>query len=182
MVRLVRMGLTAIPINKLDRTKNRLTIWCGLVRLWCGEPMRICSGAGCLRAVPDGVRLCAECSGPTKSHTYADRERCAHLYRTSRWKTKSASVLRRDPICKLCDVAISEVADHRVPASEAVRQVQESGRWPLDPVAGFFLAANLQGLCRACHKRKTDADKAHQGPWPDVLAAHDAMPKRKWVF
>jgi len=45
-------------------------------------------------------------------------------------------------------------------------------------VARFFLLSNLQGLRRSCHKVKTDEDKAHQGEWPDVLAAEAAAPKR----
>lgn len=153
--------------------------------------MRICSGPGCLRTVPDDVRYCAECRAERtpgegiKAHTpgNTDRERYADLYASNKFQDYCRpKTLLRDPICKRCGCAPSEIADHIVPAGEAIRQVRESGRFPLDPNAGFFLLSNLQGLCRSCHGKKTAEDKAHVGPWPDVLAAYDAAPKKKWSF
>ena len=152
--------------------------------------MRICSGAGCLRAVPDNVRFCAECQ-PTKandeirSHTPAttDREQYAHLYAGNRFQDGiRPRILQRDPICKRCGIEPSVIVDHKIPAGEAIRQAKESGRYPFSPYAGFYLMSNLQGLCRSCHAIKTLEDKQHQGPWPDVIAAEDAAPKRKWSF
>ena len=150
--------------------------------------MRICSG-GCGSVVPDGVRFCDDCKPSTsgddgiRSHTYADRERLGHLYGGKRWKEYcQPSVLRRDPICKRCNTELSEIADHIVPAGIAIEQAKASGKYPLDAYAGFFLMSNLQGLCRSCHKVKTDEDKAHQGEWPDVVAIEAAAPKKKWSF
>jgi 5-methylcytosine-specific restriction endonuclease McrA len=123
--------------------------------------------------VDDGIR----------EHTFSDKKRLGHLYGCPRWKTGTQpAVLARDPICKRCGTAMAEIADHVVPASIAIEQARASGKWPLDPVAGFFLMSNLQGLCRPCHGDKTVEDKAHSGPWPDVVAIEAAAPKKKWSF
>lgn len=153
--------------------------------------MRICSGAGCLRAVPDEVRFCEECkpatgsngNGNGKSHSNADRDTYAHLYAGRRWRDGVQPIaLRRDPFCKRCETELSQLIDHIVPAAEAIRQAKASRRYPYDANAGFYLLSNLQGLCRSCHKTKTDEDKAHQGEWPDVIAKENAAPKKKWSF
>ena len=150
--------------------------------------MRLCSGPGCGRAVPDNVRFCAECK-PThtddgiRSHTYADRERYAFLYASNRFQDGiRPRILQRDPVCKRCGIEPSEICDHIVPAGEAIRQVRESRRFPLSPYAGFFRMSNLQGLCRHCHAIKTNEDKAHVGEWPSVLEKEDAQPKKEWSF
>jgi hypothetical protein len=33
-----------------------------------------------------------------------------------------------------------------------------------------------------CHTVKTDEDKAHVGPWPDVVEKEAAAPKKQWTF
>ena len=138
--------------------------------------------------MPDAVRFCDECKPADiqpdgiREHTYADRELHADLYGCPRWKFNVQPRAKRgNPFCKLCG-ALTQLIDHIVPASEAIRQAQASGKWPLDKWAGFFLMSNLQGLCRRCHKVKTDEDKAHQGPWPDVVAIEMTAPKKKWSF
>lgn len=149
--------------------------------------MRICSGAGCLRAVPDNVRFCEECKPSRaaieiKSHTPAttDRERYADLYAGNRFQDRiRPRILQHDPLCKRCGIEPSVIVDHIVPAGEAIRQAQESARYPFSPFAGFYLMSNLQGLCRSCHAIKTIEDKAHVGVWPDVIAAEDAA-KKVW--
>jgi len=150
--------------------------------------MRLCSGAGCGRAVPDNVRFCDECKPGSanhgiKCHTPAntDREKYAHLYAGNRFQDGiRPKILQRDPMCKRCGYSPSVIVDHVVPAGEAIRQAQESGRYPYSKYAGFFLLSNLQGLCRSCHGFKTNEDKAHVGPWPDVMAAEDAAQKNKF--
>jgi 5-methylcytosine-specific restriction protein A len=64
-------------------------------------------------------------------------------------------VLARDPICVLCGVAWSTVADHW-PHSR--RELFELGRDPDDPTA-------CRGLCKSCHDKRTAAD---QGGWRSV--------------
>lgn len=155
--------------------------------------MRICSGAGCLRAIPESktVRFCAECQAERapkqqdveiREHTLSDRERYAFLYSGSRWQRVQRIALTRCPLCKRCESAISELVDHAVPAGVAVAQAQASGRWALDKWAGFYLLSNLQGLCRGCHYLKTLEDKAHVGAWPSVVDAEDRAPTKRWTF
>jgi 5-methylcytosine-specific restriction endonuclease McrA len=150
--------------------------------------MRICSGPGCLRAVPEGVRFCDDCK-PAKSATTEIRSHTSgydaeldRLRKSQRWQQLRVRVIHRDPLCKRCGLTISEIADHIVPAREAIEQARASGRYPLDRSAGYFLFSNLQGLCRPCHYTKTNEDKLHVGEWPDIVAVERAAPKRKFVF
>ena len=153
--------------------------------------MRICSGPGCLRAVPDNVRFCSECkpngngSDGIREHTpgTTDRDKYQRLYDGKRFQGFCRPrTLQKHPFCARCGCKPSVIADHIVPAGEAIRQVRESGRFPLSPDAGFFLLSNLQGLCRSCHAEKTLEDKAHVGEWPSVLEKEDKEPKKVWTF
>lgn len=152
--------------------------------------MRICSGAGCLRVVPEGVRFCDECR-PTRTYDSgrehlpgnSDGERYAWLYKGPRWKKHvQPRIMRRDLYCRICGLNRSELVDHKVPAGEAIRQAADSGRYPLDRYAGFYLQSNLRGVCRPCHGTKTAEDKAHVGPWPSVLEDEDRQPRKQWTF
>lgn len=152
--------------------------------------MRICSGPGCLRAIPDGERYCDECKPmPTESDGIRGNEHAGvynalldRLRKSTTWQKIRLLVIKRDPFCKRCDQAVSEIVDHIVPADIAIAQAQASRRWPLNPYMGYFLMCNLQGLCRPCHGIKTVEDKAHQGEWPSVIDAVDAQPKKRWTF
>ena len=151
--------------------------------------MRLCSGAGCGRKVPDDVRFCDECASERpasdqniREHTTRDRDRYAFLYSGARWQRIAQRVLKRDGFCGKCKTAIAELVDHKVPAGEAIRQAQESKRWPFDKWAGFYLRSNLWALCRSCHYTKTLEDKTHVGEWPDVVAIEAAAPKKVWTF
>lgn len=152
--------------------------------------MRLCSGAGCGRKVPDDARFCDECraergssgsSQQSRKHTTSDRENYAFLYSGPRWQRLRTTVIKRDAFCKRCDAAVSEIVDHTVPVGIAIAQAQLSKRW-IDPWAGFYLLSNLRGLCRSCHHAKTLEDKTHVGEWPDVVAIEDAAPKKVWTF
>lgn len=68
--------------------------------------------------------------GTTAERGYGARHR--------RWR---AMVLARDPICRACGRVPSTVADHVIP-------LHAGGDWSLE---------NGQGLCRACHARKSAA-------------------------
>jgi hypothetical protein len=149
--------------------------------------MRICSGAGCLRAVPDDVQLCTECrpskaiqaSDGIKAHNTGYDPELDRLRKSPRWQRLSHSVLRSQPICKRCDHNVAEITDHVVPAREAMAQMELAGRGRTE---GYFLRSNLQGLCRACHWVKTNEDKTHVGEWPDVIENERLAPPRKWTF
>ncbi len=152
--------------------------------------MRICSGAGCLRAVPDDVRFCDECKAEQaipqpvddiRVHTLTDREKYCFLYSCARWTKLRTLVIRSQPMCSRCQKALSTIVDHIVPAGVAVAQAQESGLFHYR-FAGFFLRYNLHGLCRSCHYVKTIEDKTHTGPWADVIAREQHQPKRVWSF
>jgi 5-methylcytosine-specific restriction endonuclease McrA len=151
--------------------------------------MRLCSGAGCGRKIPEDVRFCDECKPSTggnrnniHSHTNADREKLAHLYRSDRWERVAKTIMRKCALCARCKIAPSALVDHKVPAGIAIAQAQASGKYPFDKWAGFFLQSNLEGLCRSCHGVKTLEDKTHVGEWPDVVAIEAAAPKKVWSF
>jgi len=150
--------------------------------------MRLCSGAGCGRAVADDVRYCDECKQATpegdgiKAHSLADRQRYAELYTGARWQRVRKQAIQRCPMCARCQRAISEIVDHEIPAGVVIIQAQQSGRYPTDRYAGFYFASNLQGLCRPCHFIKTAEDKAHTGPWPDAVTREVTEPKKAWTF
>lgn len=150
--------------------------------------MRICSGPGCLRAVPDDVRFCNECKPETgkadeiRNHTHSYDPLLDRLRKGQRWQRVRATAIKRDPFCKRCEVELSRIIDHIVPAREAIAQAEVSGRYPHDKYAGYYLLSNLQGLCYACHSAKTAEDKAHCGPWPDALTKELNQVRRKWSF
>ena len=147
--------------------------------------MRLFSEPGCGRKIPNEVRFCDECKtgkrtdDGIRSHTNADRATHATVYRSKRWQQVQKLIIARDPVCKRCAKVLSEIADHVVPAGVAIEQALASRKWPLDPLAGFFLMSNLQGLCRSCHGLKTNEDKAHGGTWTDVVEVEGKAPK-KW--
>lgn len=150
--------------------------------------MRICSGPGCLRAVNDDVRFCDECSPVValvdglREHSVTDRERYASLYSGRRWQRVREQAMRLHPLCDRCQLRVSEIIDHRIPAGVAIQQAIASGLYPLDRVAGFYFMSNLQGLDRACHWDKTLEDKLHTGAWPDVIAIEQQSRKRVFSF
>ena len=149
--------------------------------------MRICSGAGCLRKIADGIRFCDECKPASpvddgiRNHTSGYDAELDRLRNTPRWRRTRARVVQRQPFCKRCDVAVTEIVDHIVPAREAISQTRVA-MYNLDRNAGYFLESNLQGLCRSCHGLKTLEDKAHVGPWPDVVAIERAKFRRTFSF
>lgn len=154
--------------------------------------MRLCSGAGCGRAVGDAVRLCDECAnarlggggdGIREHALQADGEQYAHLYKSDRWKRSvQPRFLMKHPFCQMCETSASELVDHIIPAGVAIRQAKGSGRFGFDTNAGFYLECNLQALCRSCHAKKTARDKEHTGEWPSVMETYDKAPKKVWSF
>ena len=117
--------------------------------------MRVCSGAGRLRAVDDAICFCDECrpvpAAPSdgdgiRSHTLTDRERYARLYSESRWQRTRDRAVRLMPLCARCELRYTEIIDHVVPAGIAIAQAIASGLYVVDRSAGFFFMSNLQGL------------------------------------
>ena len=101
--------------------------------------MRLCSGAGCGRKVADDVRYCDECkkergtsTSEIKTHTSGYTEELDDLRKGGRWQRIRQTVLHRFPVCARCNLALSDIADHIVPAGVAVQQARDSGRYPYD--------------------------------------------------
>ena len=67
----------------------------------------------------------------------------AALYATAQWKTLRDQVLAEEPVCTVCQVRPSTEADH-------IRPVAEGG--------GFFDRANLRGICKSCHQKKSSSE------------------------
>jgi 5-methylcytosine-specific restriction protein A len=109
-------------------------------------------------------RLCLEprCPNPATArgrcdehHKEIERERSRRrreatkgVYKTKQWEMVRRFVLRRDPICKVCDSALATEVDHIVPLAE--------GGNPSNP-------AGLQGICSPCHWEKTARENAGSG-------------------
>lgn len=151
--------------------------------------MRLCGK--CQTKVEDNVRFCDACttergktvaSDDIRQHTVSDRVTFAFLYASDRWKRSvQPKAMKLYPLCARCS-AITQLIDHVVPAGEAIRQAQVSGRYPLSKYAGFYFISNLQGLCAPCHGIKSLEDKRHIGTWPDAVAKEQQQPKKVWSF
>lgn len=113
--------------------------------------MRVCS-------VPACPEIFDETNGSRCAHhrRAADRQRgtaAQRGYNTAGHQRFRRSVLSRDPICVLCRLAQSTVADH-YPRSR--KELEALGLNPDDPQHG-------RGLCKPCHDTET---AAHQpGGW-----------------
>jgi len=78
-----------------------------------------------------------------KTHPYQ------HLYDRARWRRHlQPAILRRDPICKVCNHNPSTIADHIT---------DHRGDETL-----FFDPANLRGICKPCHDFKTGSTHGGQ--------------------
>jgi 5-methylcytosine-specific restriction endonuclease McrA len=142
--------------------------------------------------VPDDVRFCAECQAERNRVTKTDDGIAEHSLsydeeldkqrKSARWQTVRKKALARCPMCARCQLHVSEIADHIVPARVAVQQARDSGKYPFDHWAGYYILCNIQGLCRECHYQKTIEDKTHVGEWPNVVEQHLAQPKKVWTF
>lgn len=113
--------------------------------------MRVCSVNGCPNLYPtnQGSR-CSEhrAAADQRRGTAAQRGYTGRGHQTFR-----NAVLNRDPICVLCGIAQSTVADH-YPRSR--KELTDLHMDPNDPDNG-------RGLCKTCHDRET---ATHQpGGW-----------------
>lgn len=102
--------------------------------------MRVCSVHGCPEVYPK-----AEGSRCLTHRRDADRARGSRGYATKGHRAFRTAVIQRDPICVLCRLRPSTVADHH-PYSR--RDLIEAGLNPNDPRHG-------RGLCKPCHDSET---------------------------
>jgi 5-methylcytosine-specific restriction enzyme A len=75
------------------------------------------------------------------------------LYFTTLWQNTSRQVRARDVICCICNFAFSEVADHIIPARIYVPQCGGD-------IQAFYDQSNIQGICKPCHRVKTNKETA----------------------
>ncbi len=104
--------------------------------------MRVCNVHGCPTLYQGNGGRC-----PTHTRQ-ADQARGSSQdrgYNTPGHRTFRVAVITRDPVCVLCHVAPSTVADH-YPRSR--RELVALGMNPNDPNAG-------RGLCKKCHDTET---------------------------
>jgi 5-methylcytosine-specific restriction enzyme A len=112
-------------------------------------PIRLCLDCRTERATKRG--RCDDCRREIERDRSARRRnddkqgRAVQVYHSKRWLMVRKHVLDRDPICKMCDKALSTQVDHITPMSE--------GGDEYNPAA-------LQGLCDACHWRKSAREAA----------------------
>lgn len=103
-------------------------------------PQKPCGRCG--RLVPIGTRACAACRAARGRTTDRARRGQRHLHgggNNPAWRALRDTVLARDPICTLCGLAPSTVAEHRIPKR----------------LGGPDSTANLRGTCKPCADRKT---------------------------
>ena len=105
-------------------------------------PSQFCKAPGCSVLLPVGRLRC-------ENHAHRDRADCATevkpWYRSARWSALRLAVLQDEPFCRVC-----LTLGLRVVAVD-VDHIQKHGG---DPVL-FWDRANLQGLCKSCHTKKT---------------------------
>lgn len=90
--------------------------------------------------------------------TERSRKRCDAVYWSLKHRQWRMLVLHRDPLCVICHVNTSTVADHIV-------ALTDGGGWALD---------NGQGMCQSCHGAKSNAEMRGTTaplphPFPDLL-------------
>lgn len=118
-----------------------------MARAW-----KVCATPDCPELVPPGQSRCEDCTSEADKRRGTAAERG---YTGSGHRTFRKRVLARDPICMVCRLAPSTVADHH-PLSR--RELVASNMNPNDPDHG-------RGLCKPCHDRETA--KHQPGGWND---------------
>lgn len=106
------------------------------------RPPRACTTPGCRNYAASGRATC-------DTHTPAKRpwpERGTSTERGYgwRWQQIRAMILRRDPVCTICQARPAVEVDHIVAKA----------------FGGGDEDTNLRGVCRGCHKAKTAWDSA----------------------
>lgn len=108
-----------------------------------GRALKPCSTPGCPELVPRGTSRCKACAAA------ADLARGTAAQRGYKGRGHARfrrAVLRRDPVCVLCGMAVATVADH-YPLSRRELAADPAAD-PDDPKHG-------RGLCPRCHSRET---------------------------
>lgn len=106
--------------------------------------LRACAHPGC-----GAIQAGSYCEAHTRPREQGLRRAnftVRRWYRTARWARLRGLVLQAQPWCVECLAAGRPIAD----ATDVDHKVPHRGSAAL-----FWDRANLQGLCRSCHSRKT---------------------------
>lgn len=101
---------------------------------------RVCTSSDCPE-LHQGTGRCPAC----RTEAEAKRRPGGSVYGTTGHRRFRQAVLDADPICVLCHLAVSNVADHH-PLER--KELELRGLDPNDPQYG-------RGLCKPCHDRHT---------------------------
>lgn len=122
----------------------------------CQEPSRTRNGMCGQPSVP-GSTFCKDHvndNSRTRQRQEHDHWRSQQayrqLYQLAAWGRTRLSILARDPVCKVCNRAVSEVADH---INDHKGNIQM-----------FFSPHNLRGVCKPCHDHKTGTEHGFNTP------------------
>jgi 5-methylcytosine-specific restriction enzyme A len=108
-------------------------------------PVRLCLEPRCPNPA-GGKGRCDEHRKPIeRERSRRRREATNGVYKRKRWEMARKAILSRDPICRVCDKALSTEVDHITP--------REDGGADYDPT-------NLRGICSPCHWAKTASENA----------------------
>jgi len=110
----------------------------------------ICNQPNCPNTTDD--RYCADHKRDNTRADYRrdlDKQRADDPYRkmrsTAQWRRTREFILSRDPICRMCHREASVEVDHIIMAT----------MWCSTGEHNYYDERNLQGMCHACHSRKT---------------------------
>lgn len=125
------------------------------------RPPISCNYPGCLGGI--AVRGTSYCEKHQKKDREPERESdrfrartnpWRHLYNNKAWRMLRVFILNRDPMCCICQREGSYIADH-------IKDHKGSPTLFYDP-------ANLQGVCKTCHDKKTGETKGNNDPGAPV--------------
>lgn len=108
-------------------------------------PGKACSTVGCAGVAAHGYRLCKVCAGERARERRATQAAASRLYNSPLWQRARKVVLLEEPMCRACNRRPSREVDHI------------NGDWR------DTRRANLQGLCKRCHSRKTALEQGSFG-------------------
>lgn len=111
--------------------------------------MKVCNVHGCPNIHNNTGGRCPSCEAKADAKHWAK----TRAYSSAGHRTFRTAVLTRDPICVICNLAQSTIADHwPMERTELI----DAGLNPNDPARG-------RGLCKPCHDRWTA--QSHPAGW-----------------
>jgi len=111
------------------------------------RPAPACRQPGCPRLAADNG-FCQEDAVKQGRVSYAVRGSRRERGYPANWEKLRLFILARDPVCKGCDTQLSTEVDHIQPLERG----------------GTNAPANLQGLDKSCHSRKTSLEQRLSDP------------------